>query len=181
MAIHCMWMAVLQRPCKMNHFVVLGVTGCGKSTVAELLAERLNGEKIEADDLHGVGNIEKMQRGEALTDEDRWPWLARVGEAMKNSRAPVLVSCSALRRSYRQFLIDSTQVPIGFIHLHAEREVIVERMSGREGHFMPLSLLDSQLKTLELLESDEDGVVINVAQPIQQVIDTAMVFLRSQC
>jgi len=156
----------------------MGVTGCGKSTVATLLGQRLNGKVIEADALHGSQNIDKMKRGEALSDDDRWPWLVRVANAMQASRTPVLVSCSALRRAYRQCLLDNSGVQIGFIHLHAKREVFAERMSNRKDHFMPVSLLDSQLELLESLNSDGSGVVVDVDKPIQRVIDEAMLFVQ---
>lgn len=163
----------------MKHFVVMGVAGCGKSTVATMLAQRISAKMIEADELHGSANIEKMQRGEALSDDDRWPWLARVGVAMQVSATPVLVSCSALRREYRQSLLDNARVPIGFIHLHTEQAVIAERMANREGHFMPVSLLESQYQLLEPLQHDEVGVAVDIAQTIDQVVDEALVFINS--
>lgn len=156
----------------------MGVAGCGKSTIAAQLAKRLNGEMVEADELHGASNIQKMESGEALTDDDRWPWLARVANAMTETSGPVFVSCSALRRAYRQSLSDNAGLPIGFIHLHAEQEVIAKRMSARQGHFMPESLLDSQYQTLELLEDDEHGVVVDIRQPVEAVVEDALVFVR---
>jgi len=162
----------------MNHFVIMGVSGCGKSTVADLLAKRLNTAMIEADALHSAANIEKMRRGDPLTDDDRWPWLAHVATAMQESETPLIVSCSALRRSYRQCLSDVAQVPIGFIHLHTHRDVIAERMSNRKGHFMPLSLLDSQIELLEPLQDDERGVVVDIDKTIEFVVDEALLFVR---
>lgn len=164
----------------MKHFVVMGVAGCGKSTVAEKLATQLKATMIEADELHGAANIEKMQRGEPLSDEDRWPWLSRVANTMHTANSPVLVSCSALRRAYRQCLLDNANVPIGFIHLHTRQAVIAERMSNRQGHFMPLSLLDSQYQLLEPLQHDETGVVVDIAQTIDAVVDDALKFIKSK-
>jgi len=157
----------------------MGVAGCGKSTVATMLAQRVSANMIEADELHGSANIEKMQQGDALSDDDRWPWLTRVGTAMQLSGTPVLVSCSALRRDYRQHLLESARVPIGFIHLHTTQSVIAERMANREGHFMPVSLLDSQYQLLEPLQTDEVGVVVDIAQTIDRVVDEALVFIHS--
>ncbi len=171
-------MVVLLRHCKVKHFVVMGVAGCGKSTIASLLAQRLNGKMVEADALHGASNIQKMESGEALTDDDRWPWLARVANAMAETPTPVFVSCSALRRAYRQSLSDNAGLSVGFIHLHAEQEVIAKRMSARQGHFMPESLLDSQYQTLEPLCDDELGVVIDIRQPIDAVVEDALVFIK---
>jgi len=156
----------------------MGVAGCGKSTVAAALAKHFNATLLEADDLHGPENIEKMRRGEALTDDDRLPWLLRVGEAIKASPPPVFISCSALRQAYRKSLVDNAQVPIGFIHLHTTREVIASRMGKRKGHFMPLSLLDSQFETLEPLGSEEAGVVVDIAHSKKQVVADAVVYIE---
>lgn len=162
-----------------QHFVVMGVTGCGKSSVATLLAEQFDANYIEADDLHGVDNIEKMARGEALNDDDRRPWLARVAQLMKESDKPVFVSCSALRRIYRLSLQNNAQVPIGFIHLHAPRDIISQRLSARKGHFMPVSLLDSQCALLEHLQADEIGKVVDISQSLAQVVGDAASFVVS--
>ena len=157
----------------------MGVAGCGKSSVSAMLAERVNATVIEADDLHGTENIEKMARGEALDDDDRWPWLSRVAKEMQTSTTPVFTSCSALRRVYRQYLLDNVGSPIGFIHLHTDRDVIAKRMSNRTGHFMPLSLLDSQFQILEPLQSDERGVTVDISQPLDKVVDDAMQYVSA--
>ncbi len=162
-----------------KNFIVMGVAGCGKSSVSALLAKRINATVIEADELHAPENIDKMTRGEALDDDDRWPWLFRVANEMRASNTPVIASCSALRRDYRQYLLDNVRLPIGFIHLHTNRDVIAYRMSNRTGHFMPLSLLDSQFETLEPLESDEVGVTVDISQPLDKVVDDAMRYINS--
>jgi len=162
----------------MQHFVVMGVSGCGKSTVAESLSKHINGRFIEADDLHGSANVSKMARGEPLNDEDRWPWLRRVADDMQVREPPVVVSCSCLRHSYRTFLGEINQVPIGFIHLHTKAEVIANRLSERQGHFMPTSLLDSQVKLLEPLQSDEEGIVIDIEQSLECVVGEAIKFVK---
>ncbi len=164
----------------LNHYVVMGVAGCGKSTVASRLAELMQAETIEADELHGPANISKMSRGEALSDVDRWPWLERVALAMQRSKTPVIVSCSALRLAYRRYLIEKSSVEIGFIHLHADKAVIASRMSGREGHFMPMSLLDSQFATLEHLQNNETGVVVDIAQSLESVVQDAFDYVKAQ-
>lgn len=163
----------------MQHFVVMGVTGCGKSSVAELITPLINATFIEADSLHGSANIAKMASGEALNDDDRWPWLLRVANAMQVPTAPVVVSCSCLRRAYRDYLCAHAQVPIGFIHLYNNDGVIAKRMAKRTDHFMPTSLLDSQLQLLEHLETDEDGVLVDIDQTLSSVVTEAMMFVNS--
>ncbi len=157
----------------------MGVTGCGKSTIAELVAQRIHATYIEADALHGKANISKMACGEPLNDDDRWPWLKRVANAMQVSQAPIVVSCSSLRRTYRDYLREHTQVPIGFIHLHNDGDVIAKRVAERGGHFMPVSLLYSQLQLLEHLETNEDGVLVDIDQSVLSVVNEAMLFVNS--
>jgi gluconokinase len=140
--------------------VVMGVCGTGKSTVAGLLAGRLGWDLEEGDDFHPVENVAKMASGQPLTDEDRWPWLDKVAAWIQlhtESGTPGIVTCSALRRSYR----DRLRGPgVAFVHLDGSRQVISERLSKRLDHFMPSTLLDSQLATLEPLTADEVGVVV---------------------
>jgi len=163
----------------MQQFVVMGVSGCGKTTVATALAAQLPARFIEADQLHGSANIEKMKSGQPLTDEDRWPWLQRVAEDMRDGAAPVVVSCSALRRAYREFLIEKSGAAIAFIHLHAEQQIIQNRMQQRAGHFMPVALLDSQFAALEPLAEDECGVVVDIAPDIDKVNAAALAYAQT--
>ncbi|HEX5970251.1 MAG TPA: gluconokinase [Intrasporangium sp.] len=142
--------------------VVMGVSGSGKSTVAKGIATTMRWDFAEGDDFHPRENIEKMARGEPLTDEDRWPWLRLIGDWISErvSRGEsAVVACSALRRAYRDVLRDG-RPQVRFCHVLADPEVIEERMGQREGHYMPASLLTSQLATLEDLEADEPGVVV---------------------
>jgi len=136
----------------MLRLVVMGVSGCGKTTLGAALAARLGAGFVDADDLHPPANRAKMARGEALTDEDRAPWLDLVTGVLRD-RAPVVVACSALRRAYRDRLREAGKVR--FLHLAAPREVIAARLAARQGHFMPASLLDSQYATLEPPGPDE--------------------------
>jgi gluconokinase len=150
--------------------VVMGVSGTGKSTVAGLLAERLGWELAEGDDLHPPENVAKMRAGTPLTDEDRWPWLAEVAawiRARGDAGRPGIITCSALWRVYRDRLRGPGVV---FVHLAGTREEIAGQMSKRSGHYMPLSLLDSQLATLEPLEPDETAVVVAVDQPLDDEV-----------
>ncbi len=150
--------------------VVMGVSGTGKSTVAGLLAERLGWELAEGDDLHPPENVAKMRAGTPLTDEDRWPWLDEVAawiHARGDAGTPGIITCSALRRVYRDRLRGPGVV---FVHLAGTREEIAAQMSKRSGHYMPLSLLDSQLATLEPLEPDETAVVVGVDQSLDDEV-----------
>lgn len=142
--------------------VLMGVTGCGKSTVAKILVDRLGWDFIEGDDLHPASNVEKMRIAEPLTDEDRWPWLDEIAswitEHLRQGRSGI-VTCSALRRAYRDRLFSFGVV---FVHLNGARAVLAERVSRRGDHFMPPSLLDSQLLTLEPLQPDEQGINVSI-------------------
>ncbi len=156
---------------------VMGVAGCGKTTVGRALAEALGAAFVEADALHPPSNIAKMSAGTPLTDEDRWPWLDAIGRAApKEGRA--VIACSALRRAYRERLAAAAGEPFFFVHLAGSREEIGRRMKLREGHFMPPSLLDSQFRTLEPLAPDEPHVALDVAAAPEALIATALKELR---
>ena len=154
--------------------VVMGVSGCGKTSVAEGLAASLGAAFIEGDSLHPAVNVDKMSHGIALTDEDRWPWLDTVGRAMADVLAgngSVVVSCSALKKAYRDRLRSSAGGKLAFVFLKGSRELLMSRMAAREGHFMPVSLLDSQLATLQPLQPDEDGIVLDIRQPLPVLLE----------
>ncbi len=153
--------------------VVMGVAGCGKSTVGQMLAQRLGWPFAEADDFHSAANVAKMAAGTPLTDEDRRPWLESIRRWMDDTAADSVVTCSALRRSYRDIL-RGAQANVRFLHLSGTLESIGARMAARTSHFMPTSLLTSQLATLEPLESDEDGVVINVTGTPEEIVTNAI-------
>jgi gluconokinase len=142
--------------------VVMGVSGTGKSTVAGLLAAHLGWAMEEGDDLHPDANVDKMEQGIPLTDDDRWPWLDRVAgwiDEQARLGEPGIITCSALKRSYRDRLRRPNVV---FVHLAGTREAITRRMAARSGHFMPLSLLDSQLDTLEPPGPDEQVITVEL-------------------
>jgi gluconokinase len=145
--------------------VVMGVSGSGKSTVAAGLVDRLGWEFAEGDDFHPRENVEKMRSGVPLDDADRWPWLRRlagwIGEHEQAGRS-VVVTCSALKRSYRDLLRDG-HPSVWFAHVTAEPELVRDRLGSRTGHYMPASLLDSQMATLEPLAGDEPGARISGA------------------
>jgi beta-N-acetylhexosaminidase len=154
--------------------IVMGVSGCGKTTIGDLVARELGVPFLDGDSLHPVENVAKMAAGTPLTDVDRWPWLATVGIELANARRGGLVlACSALRRSYRDAI--RAQAPdTVFLHLHGSKEVLGARLEGRSGHFMPTALLDSQLATLEPLDAGEDGIVVDIAAPVNQVVAEAL-------
>jgi gluconokinase len=161
------------------HVVVMGVSATGKTIVGAGLAEELGCEFIEGDELHPSANIAKMSQGVPLTDEDRWPWLRAIAElvAVKDSEGTsTVVTCSALKRSYRDVLRDAA--PTFFVHLDAPFEVLKGRMEHRSKHFMPASLLRSQFDTLEPLGDDEAGDVIDVTPPRDEVIEEAVNAVR---
>ena len=149
--------------------VVMGVSGSGKSTIGAALSQRLGVPFVDADDLHPESNIAKMSRGEPLDDDDRWPWLEAIGDWLADHPDGGVVSCSALKRKYRDQLRGHA-ADLVFLHLHGEREVIERRQASRPGHFMPASLLSSQFATLEPLAPDEDGVVIDVDRSVDQIV-----------
>ncbi len=149
--------------------VVMGVSGSGKSTVGAALAQRLGVPFADADDLHPAANIVKMTAGEALDDDDRFPWLEAIGGWLAAHGDGGVMSCSALKRKYRDQL--RHHVPhLAFLHLAGTHEVIARRQASRPGHFMPASLLTSQFRTLEPLQPDEHGVVIDVDQSIDAIV-----------
>lgn len=150
--------------------VVMGVSGSGKSTVGAALAQRLGVPYADADDLHPEANIAKMRGGEALEDTDRVPWLDAVGRwlAARDASGGVM-SCSALTVAYRDQLRGHAP-RLELLHLDGTPEVVARRQGGRRGHFMPASLLDSQLATLEPLGADERGQVISVDQPVDAIV-----------
>ncbi|MGO4238544.1 gluconokinase, GntK/IdnK-type [Pseudarthrobacter sp. YAF2] len=157
-----------------TRIVVMGVSGCGKTTIGDLVARELGVPFLDGDSLHPVENVAKMAAGTPLTDEDRWPWLATVGSRLANAADGGLVlACSALRRTYRDAI--RAQAPdTVFLHLDGSREVLKVRTEGRTGHFMPPALLDSQLATLEPLQEDERGVVVDIAAPVADVVAAAL-------
>jgi gluconokinase len=157
---------------RMSPTVVMGVSGSGKSTVGAALAQRLRVPFADADDFHPPANIAKMTAGEALDDSDRWPWLEAIGEWLAAHDGGVM-TCSALKRSYRDVL-RRHRADVEFVHLHGERDVITRRQATRPGHFMPASLLDSQFATLEPLEHDERGFVVDVDQSVDRIVEAAV-------
>ena len=141
--------------------VVMGVAGSGKTTIAQLLAQDLGWKQTEADDLHGPENVAKMAAGIPLTDSDRAPWLQRISQRIDETEENQVVTCSALRRSYRDIL-RTASARVRFLHLHGSPDNLASRIGARTDHFMPASMLTFQMETLEPLTSDEDGVSVDI-------------------
>jgi len=157
--------------------IIMGVSGCGKSSVGAGLSQRLGILYRDGDDLHPAANVEKMRAGHPLTDDDRWPWLDRVAAVLAVD-APVIVGCSALRRAYRDRLRAGAGGLVHFVHLAGSRELLAKRMSARTGHYMPLSLLDTQLAALEPPSPDE-ALTIDIDQTLDAIITTAAKGIRA--
>ncbi|UZX05419.1 gluconokinase [Arthrobacter sp. CDRTa11] len=151
----------------------MGVSGCGKSTVGALLGERLGMPFQDGDDLHPAANKAKMGAGIPLNDIDRMPWLDEIGEALRRSQdvqKPLIIACSALKRCYRDLLRSHVR-DVVFIHLVGERKTLVARMNARAHEFMPTSLLDSQLRTLEPLAENERHILADLTLTPSQLVD----------
>lgn len=150
----------------------MGVAGCGKSAVGAALAARLGAIYLDGDDLHPPANIDKMSRGEPLTDDDRWPWLTLVGKRLENPDGILIIGCSALKRRYRDHIRDEAGAPVAFVHLAGTKALIAARMGARSGHFMPTSLIDSQFAALEPPGPDENAITVDIDNTLEAIVDT---------
>lgn len=157
---------------KQSHVVIMGVSGCGKSTVGTALARMGLLNYIDGDDLHPGANVEKMRAGIPLTDEDRLPWLEDCGANLGRARFGLVLGCSALKVDYRN-IIRRTAFPVQpvFVYLEGSRAVLLERMERRTGHYMPSSLLDSQLDTLEPPLPSERVITVDIDQPAERLAE----------
>ena len=157
-------------PCAL---VVMGVSGSGKSTIAEHLAARIGWRYVDGDLFHPPANVAKMSAGHPLTDEDRWPWLQAIADeidrlAAAGSRA--VVACSALKRTYRDILVHGRE-DVRIVYLDGTQDLIAKRLAARKGHFMPPGLLDSQFRTLEPPQPSERPVTISIDAAVEDIID----------
>lgn len=152
--------------------IVMGVSGCGKSTVGQSLGDALGWEFRDGDAFHPASNVAKMKSGAPLTDDDRWPWLdaiARYIDAKREEDGHAIIACSALKRVYRDRL-KGERGDVVFVHLAGSKELIEERMAARKNHFMPLGLLESQFATLEPPQADEGAIIVSVAGTPDQIV-----------
>jgi gluconokinase len=160
--------------------VLMGVCGSGKTTVGEGLAARLGVAFRDADEFHPHANVAKMSAGIPLTDEDRWPWLDAIGAALGDAAASgrnVVISCSALKRIYRDRLRTAAKGPVLFVFLDGAYETLKRRLVTRKGHFMPPSLLDSQLQILERPTPDELAIAVDIEPPVEDVVAAVLAAL----
>jgi gluconokinase len=158
----------------------MGVSGSGKSTLGALLARALDCPFLEGDDFHDAAAVAKMRAGRPLGDEDRWPWLDRIGAAIGDVLAAgggAVAACSALRRGYRDRLRDVIGAPTRFVLLDNSHDELLRRLTDRPGHYMPASLLDSQLATLERPGLDEAATALRADAPPEQLCDAALAWL----
>jgi len=170
-------MTLTTPPARRPIAVVMGVSGSGKTTVGQELAARLGVPYADADGFHPPANIAKMSAGVPLDDTDRAPWLRAIAGWLADHRATgAVVSCSALKRRYRDVL----RAPVGhlpFLHLDGDPAVVAQRVAGRPGHFMPASLVASQFADLEPLGPDEEGMVADLAAPVDDVVASFTAYL----
>lgn len=155
-----------------RYIVVMGVSGCGKSTVAALLAGRLGWAFLEGDALHPPENVKKMSQGIALTDADRLPWLQKIAQTIHNWREhgqPGVIACSSLRRLYRDIILDAAD-DLRFVYLRGNFKMIEQRLAARQGHYMPVSLLESQFMTLEEPTAEEPAIMLDTGAPAEVVV-----------
>ena len=169
-----------EAPAGTTTVILMGVSGSGKTTLMDALVERLGWPAAEGDAFHPAANVEKMRTGHPLTDDDRWPWLEAlatwIGER-ERAGEDVLVTCSALKRAYREVLRRG-HPSVWFVHLVVPPEVLEERLESRRGHYMPSSLLPSQLETLEPLGPDEPGVELDATADVRDEVDQVLARLE---
>jgi len=159
--------------------IVMGVSGSGKSSIGILLAKMLDLPYVEGDELHPKSNVEKMSKGTPLTDEDRWPWLDVIGERLAESASTgIVITCSALKKSYRDRLRNAAGGKLAFVFLDGSKELLSERMGHRTGHFMPASLLETQLATLERPDKEDGVVTVDIDATPQAIAQAAADKLR---
>ena len=162
--------------------IVMGVSGCGKSTLGALLGEALDCAFLEGDAYHSAASVQKMERGEPLTDEDRWPWLDRVGRATATAARTggvAVAACSALRKCYRDRLVRTIGNPTCFLLLNSSRDMLLQRLVSRTGHYMPASLLDSQLATLEQPLAEELVLTLDASAPPSSLLHKSLTWIAA--
>ncbi len=159
-----------EAPCAL---IVMGVSGSGKSTIAEALGQRLGWRFEDGDSFHPPRNVEKMRAGHPLTDEDRWPWLNAIADEIARvceRREHVIIACSALKHAYRDVLLRGRD-DVRFVFLKGTKELIAERLAQRKGHFMPPGLLASQFETLEPPEASEHVITVSIDETVEAIVD----------
>ncbi len=158
----------------MTRIVLMGVAGCGKTSVGRALSALTGLPYVDGDDLHPTANVEKMRHGTPLTDSDRWPWLDRCAATLASDN--IILGCSSLKRAYRDRLRRAGDIT--FVHLTGPRDLIAARMAERSGHYMPPSLLDSQFAALEPPAPDESALTLSIDQSLDSIVTTIAAHLR---
>jgi gluconokinase len=162
----------MSEPPKIAAIVLIGVSASGKSTVAEALAQRIGFAEEDGDDYHPAANIAKMHAGIPLTDDDRWPWLYSIADAIDHhieDGKPVVFACSALKRAYRDILVHGRK-DVRLVYLKGSRELIANRFSKRHGHFMSADLIKSQFDTLEEPQPDENVITVDIKDTVEEIV-----------
>lgn len=162
---------------------ILGVSGTGKTSVGQALAQRLQLPYLEGDDFHPDENVAKMRSGVPLNDQDRWPWLTAIANSARRhlqADSGVVVACSGLKKTYRDYLREKTNSKGTMVLLTGSRELLMQRHSRRTGHFMPPSLLDSQLATLELPVPQEDVIEVDIQASVDDIVETIITALQDR-
>ncbi len=160
--------------------IVMGVSGSGKSTIADALGRRLGWIVADADQFHSESNIQKMRAGIALTDDDRWPWLYAVAAEIARKRASgasIIMACSALKRAYRDILVQGHR-DTRIVYLRGDKSLIANRLRARDAHFMPSGLLESQFDALEEPAADERPIVVNIDATVDNIADQIITMLK---
>jgi gluconokinase len=160
--------------------IVMGVSGSGKTTIAQALAARTGFIEQDGDDYHPAANIEKMKAGIPLTDDDRLPWLRAIAEAIDRyakNNTPVIIACSALKHAYRDILVHGRE-GVRIVYLSGSAELIAQRLQHRSGHFMPPGLLDSQIAALEPPQPDEHILTVDIAAPVDRIVNEIVAALH---
>lgn len=165
-------------PCAL---IVMGVSGSGKSTIAERLAKRLGWTCEDGDRFHPAGNVAKMSAGHPLDDADRWPWLQAIADEIERvctGGGHVVMACSALKRAYRDVLVRSRS-DVRIVFLDGSQALIADRLGRRKGHFMPPGLLDSQFRTLEPPQEDERPITVSIDAPVETIVENIVAQLKA--
>lgn len=162
----------------MIRVIVMGVSGSGKSSVGAGIADALGLPFLEGDSLHPASNVAKMAAGTPLTDDDRWPWLDQIGATLAAAEDGIVVSCSALKKVYRDRLRKAAAGPLAFVFLDGSEAVLHEHMANRTGHFMPVTMLGSQLATLEAPVDEPRVLRQDVAEPLNVIVQASVAWLK---
>lgn len=163
-----------------ERFVVMGVSGCGKSSIGGAFAAAIGAGYVDGDDLHSAENIAKMVAGTPLNDADRRPWLTAVGQVFSTSALPLVIGCSALKHVYREIIRSNSGGRVAFLYLDGTRDLIHGRIAARKNHFMPKTLLNSQFEMLEPPTAEETAMRVNIDQKPEAIVAKLVAHFRKE-